>query len=226
IAERRRAENELVQTRTQHLIEQERTRIARDLHDDLGSRVTQLVLLNELTLQNRVSPGGVMEHAREISTAARQMIQSLDETVWAVNPRNDTLPQLLDYLGSFAGEFLNTAGVRCRFDFPDHPPARPISAETRHNLFLAVKEALNNAVRHARATEVRLRAAISETSLVLAIEDDGCGFDGAPNGATADGLQNMRQRMEAIGGQFEIESAPQTGARIRLTFFWPAEVHL
>jgi signal transduction histidine kinase len=221
IAERKRAENELVQTRLQHLVEQERTRIARDLHDDLGSRVTRVVLLlDELALQNRLPAAAAPEHPLGISAAAREVIQSLDETVWAVNPRNDTLPHLFNYLSHFAVEFLKAANVRCRLDFPDHPPARVISTEDRHNLFLAVKEALNNAVRHSHAMEVRLRAAVSEESLVLTIEDNGCGFETAPDHPSADGLRNMRQRMEEIGGRFEIASTPKTGTKVTLTLLW------
>jgi signal transduction histidine kinase len=223
IAERKRAENELVQTRLQHLVELERTRIARDLHDDLGSRVTRVVLmLDELALQNRLPGAEAPEHPLGISATAREVIQSLDETVWAVNPRNDTLPHLFNYFSHFAIEFLKAANVRCRLDFPDHPPARIISAEARHNLFLAVKEALNNAVRHARATEVWLRASVSETSLALTVEDNGRGFEQASNHPSTDGLRNMRQRMEEIGGQFSIASAAKTGTNVTLTFFWPA----
>jgi len=221
IAERKRAENELVQTRLQHLVEQERTRIARDLHDDLGSRVTRVVLLlDELALQNRLPVAEAPEHPLGISAAAREIIQSLDETVWAVNPRNDTLPHLFNYFSHFAIEFLKAANVRCRLDFPDHPPARIISTEERHNLFLAVKEALNNAVRHAQASEVWLRATVTEAALVLTVEDNGLGFETPPNHPSADGLQNMRQRMEEIGGQFNLASAPKTGTKVTLTFFW------
>ncbi|HEV2453797.1 MAG TPA: sensor histidine kinase, partial [Verrucomicrobiae bacterium] len=221
IAERKRMENELVRTRLQHMVEQERTRIARDLHDDLGSRVTRIVLLlDELLLQNRVPPSDAPEHPSEISAAAKEIIQALDETVWAVNPRNDTLPHLFNYLSQFAIEFLKAANARCRLDFPDHPAARTISAETRHNLFLAVKEALNNAVRHAQAAEVRLRATVNEESLILTVEDDGRGFAGASDDPTADGLRNMRQRMEEISGQFNIESALGKGTKVTLTCLW------
>lgn len=222
ITERKRAENELVRARLQHLVEQERTRIARDLHDDLGSRITQIVLLNDLALQNRVPPEGAGAHAREISSAAQQVIQSLDETVWAVNPRNDNLPHVFNYLSEFATEFLRVANVRCRLDFPDHPPAQTISAEARHNLFLAIKEALNNAARHAKATEVWLRGATDEESLVFSIEDNGRGFSGLCDSPSADGLRNMRQRMESIGGRFKIESAPETGTKVTLSYFWPS----
>jgi signal transduction histidine kinase len=221
IAERERAENELVHMRLQRLVEQERTRIARDLHDDLGSRVTQIVLLlNELALQNRLPQPGAPEHPLEISAAAQEIIQTLDETVWVVNPRNDNLPHLISYLSQFAIDFLKAANVRCRLDFPDHPPAQTLSAEMRHNLFLAVKEALNNAVRHAQATEVRLSMAIHEKSLVLAIEDNGRGFERPPGDPSADGLRNMRQRMEEIGGQFNIESALNSGTKVTLVASW------
>jgi len=222
ITERKRAEDELVQARSQHAVEQERTRIARDLHDDLGSRVTRTVLLlDELGLQDQMPPVHAPQHPREISTAAREIIQSLDETVWAVNPRNDTLPRLINYLSQFAIEFLKVANVRCRLDFPDFPPARTVSAEARHNIFLAVKEALNNAVRHASATEVRLRSAIENGSLTLTVEDDGRGFKPMGDVPSADGLRNMRQRMEEIGGKFQVESEPGKGTRISLTYLWP-----
>jgi signal transduction histidine kinase len=221
ITERKRAENELVQTRLQHLVEKERTRIARDLHDDLGSRVTRVVLLlDELALQSNLPMAEAPEHPAGISAAAREIIQSLDETVWAVNPHNDTLPHLFNYLSDFAVKFLKAANVRCRLDFPIHPPERVVSTEERHNLFLTVKETLNNAVRHAQATEVWLRATVNEESLILTVEDDGCGFESVAAHPSADGLKNMRQRMEEIGGQFDIASKPKIGTRVTLTFFW------
>lgn len=204
----------------QTALEQERSRIARDLHDDLGSRLTRMVLLNELVLQGRVAPEESRGHAQGISTAVRDIIQSLDETVWAINPRNDALPQLINYIGQFAVDFLKIAGVRCRLDLPDYPPARTVSAEVRHNLFLAVKEALNNAVRHGRPTEVWLRVSLTDTLLTLTIEDNGRGFSRPSGDPEADGLRNMRRRMEDIGGQFQIESTPGSGARVILTFPW------
>jgi signal transduction histidine kinase len=204
----------------------ERARIARDLHDDLGSLVTRLVLLNELTLQNRVSPEEAKEHARKISDTTRQMIQSLDETVWAINPRNDALPHLLNYLGQFAIEFLKLSNLRCRIDFPSQIPARTVSAEARHNLFLALKEALNNTIRHAQATEIWLSAVISADALTITLEDNGRGFAQAPDNSTADGLRNMQQRMQEIGGRFKVESMVGKGTKVILIFLWntPAEM--
>src|SRR5207244_2662004 len=100
------------------------------------------------------------ERVQEISETARQLLKSLDETVWAVNPRNDNLPHLISYLGQFAVSFLRTAEIACRLELPENPPRRPVSAEIRHNLFLAVKETLTNVVRHAQAHEVRMTIAL------------------------------------------------------------------
>ncbi|HXE42288.1 MAG TPA: triple tyrosine motif-containing protein, partial [Candidatus Baltobacteraceae bacterium] len=204
----------------QAALDKERTRIARDIHDDLGCRLTKIVLLTELTLQNSSKADNAIDRVKQISATAREGMQSLDETVWAINPRNDTLPDLIDYIGQFALEFLRTAGIRCRLNLPDHPPVRTISAEVRHNLFLAVKEALNNIVRHSNATEVFVRVVINGDSLVIAIEDNGRGFGQLPDTATADGLRNMRQRMEEISGECRIESELGTGTKISFIHPW------
>ena len=204
----------------QAAVEKERSRIARDLHDDLGSRLTKIILLNELTLQRHMKPDLVCRQMQQSLATARQMIKSLDETVWAVNPRNDTLPQLLNYTGDFAVEFLQTAGMRCRIDFPHHLPERIVSSEIRHHLFLAVKEALNNIVRHAQATKVTLRAVITDESLRLAIEDDGRGFDPSSDSPFADGMKNMRWRMDEIGGVFRVESSPGKGTVVSFVCRW------
>jgi len=216
----RRLQLRLRQLRQQTAVEQERSRIARDLHDDLGSRLTRVVLLNELTVQKRIPAEGAIGHAEQISTTVREIIQSLDETVWALNPRNDTLPHLINYISQFAIDLLKIAGVRCRLDLPAHPPSRTVPVEARHNLFLAVKEALTNALRHGRPTEVRLQIAVTETSLVFTIEDNGQGFAGTASDPGADGLRNMRTRMEEVGGRFQIESVPDTGTRVTFTLPW------
>jgi signal transduction histidine kinase/ligand-binding sensor domain-containing protein len=206
----------------QAALDKERARIARDLHDDLGSRLTKVVLLSELARDFREDPAQAGENARRVSEMAREVIKSLDETVWAVNPRNDTLPHMIDYIGQFAVDFLHTAGVRCRLDFPRRAPERMVSAEVRHNLFLLVKEAVNNVVRHATATEVTLRVVVDEKAMHLAIEDDGQGFAAEPTDALADGLRNMRRRMEEIGGRFGLESRPGSGTKIIVSIPWPA----
>jgi len=210
----RRLRSRLRALEQQAALDKERARIARDLHDDLGSHLTKIVLLSDLMLDGHKEPEKSGETAKRVSSTARQVIKSLDETVWAVNPRNDNLPQLVDYIGQFAVEFLRMAGIRCNADLPMKVPQKNVSTEVRHNLFLVVKEALNNIVSHSGAKEASLRIVIDDPWLRLTIEDNGRGFNGAPDNGSADGLRNMRQRVEEIGGRFDLESNLASGTRI------------
>jgi signal transduction histidine kinase len=111
-------------------------------------------------------------------------------------------------------EFLRAAGIKCQVDLPDNPPEITVTSDVRHHVFLVVKEALTNIVRHSGARTVILRAKTEGDTLRMTIEDDGCGFDCAPDDALADGLRNMQQRMSSIGGKFRIESKAGAGTRI------------
>jgi signal transduction histidine kinase len=221
----RRLRARLIILEHQSALHKERARIARDLHDDLGARLTKIVMLSDMTVRDN-GGGAPAERVQQISSTARQVIKSLDETVWAVNPKNDTLPHLIDYIGQHAVEFLRTADIRCRVDLLESSPERPVSAEARHNVLLVVKEALNNVVRHAGATEVWLRVQVMEEAICLTIEDDGAGFvqgAAAEREEGADGLENMAHRMKEIGGRFEIKSEPGVGTRIALIFPWSSQ---
>jgi signal transduction histidine kinase/ligand-binding sensor domain-containing protein len=215
----RRLHNRLRLLEQQAALQKERARIAKDIHDDLGADLTQIAYLGELAQQDNES-GKVSERIGTISATARQAVKSLDEIVWAVNPRNDTLPHLLDYAGQFAVGYLRPSGIRCRLDFPEQIPSRELSTNMRHNLFLVIKEALHNIVKHAGATEIWLRVELNEGTLKMVIEDNGRGFTQAPENALADGLRNMRQRIEEIGGECRVESQPQTGTRVILNLPW------
>lgn len=216
----RRLHRQLRLLEAQASLHKERARIAKDIHDDLGANLTQIALLGELARQDQGEPDKAAARMEKISGTARQAIKALDEIVWAVNPRNDTLAHLIDYAGQFAFDHLRLAGIRCRLDFPEQAPARELSTEVRHNLFLAVKEALNNVVRHAHATEVWFRAKVAGQGLELRIEDNGCGFGQAPEDALADGLRNMRQRMADIGGECRIQSRPGAGTVVVFLLPW------
>ncbi len=200
----------------QSALDRERTRIARDIHDDIGNLLTQVTLLSSLTMRDRSEPEKTGEHAQQISSTVEQVTNSLDEIVWAVNPRNDTLPQLIDYIGQFALAFLQTAGIRCKVDLPDHPPHRAVPADVRHNLFLVVKEALNNVARHSGASEVSLRITVTEQGLEVTIQDNGRSFDVASVNGSGNGLRNIRQRMDELGGRFEVRSRIGAGTQILL----------
>jgi signal transduction histidine kinase len=195
-------------------LQKERARIAQDMHDELGAHFTQISLLGELSRKAIVEPEKAQDYLAQISRVARNGVTSLDEIVWAVNPRNDTLPDLLDYTGQYARDLATSAGLQCRLEFPDSPPAREISGNIRHAAFLIVKEALHNAVKHAQATRVKVSFDITEAGLLWRIEDDGKGFEPGPANARADGLRNIRQRAAALGGQAEIKSRPGHGTEV------------
>lgn len=205
----------------QAALQRERARIAKDIHDDLGANLTQIAYLGELAQQDQAEPAKAAERIFKISSTARQAVKSLDEIVWAVNPRNDTPAHLVDYAGQFALDYLRMAGIRCRLDFPEQSSTRELSTDLRHNLFLVIKEALHNVVKHAHATEVWLRASFGGPGLEVVVEDNGRGFDGMPDTAFADGLRNMRQRMEDIGGECHFQSEPGHGTRVVLHLPWP-----
>lgn len=216
----RRLRSHVRQLEQQTVLHKERARIAKDIHDDLGANLTQITLLSELARQDMATPAKAGGHVETISATARQVMKSLDEIVWAVNPRNDTLPHLVDYLGQFTIDFLRAPGIRCRLDLPEHPPELNVPADIRHNLFLAVKEALNNIVKHADAKQVRLGVDVSNGKLRVVVTDDGHGFEHPPQDAWADGLRNMRQRMAEIGGECSIESHSGTGTTIIFDVPW------
>jgi signal transduction histidine kinase/ligand-binding sensor domain-containing protein len=216
----RRLHRKLRLLEAQEALHKERARIAKDIHDDVGANLTQIALLGDLAQQDREQPQLAGERIGRISVTARQAIKSLDEIVWAVNPRNDTLGHLIDYAGQYALDYLRVAGVRCRLDLPEQPPAREVSTDVRHNLFLIVKEALNNVVKHARASTVWLRVNADGERLRMEIEDDGRGFDRPPADAEANGLRNLRQRAAEIGGRCEIESRSGAGTRVSVELPW------
>lgn len=217
----RRLRLQLRQLEQQAALDKERSRIARDLHDDLGGSLTEVSLLLGTTERGLSENGKVNGNIRQCSTLVQHITKSVDEIIWAINPRNDTLHYLIDYMSQFVVEFLHAANIRCRVDLPDRIPDRTLSPEARHNLFLVVKETLNNIARHSRAEEVRLRITATEERLTIAVEDTGQGFDRPPDTASADGLRNMRQRMEEIGGEFHVESRPEAGTRVRFVYDYP-----
>jgi signal transduction histidine kinase/ligand-binding sensor domain-containing protein len=216
----RRLRRQLRLLEQQASLHRERARIAKDIHDDLGASLTQIALLGDLAHADVDAPEKSAEYIQRISIKARQLIRSLDEIVWAVNPRNDSLNHLIDYIGQFTSDFLRTSGIRCRLDLPENPPERAIPADVRHNLYLVVKEALNNVVKHARASEVWLRLNVANGRLHLVVEDNGRGFDRPPEHSWANGLRNMRQRLAEMGGECRIESRAAAGTKITFEVPW------
>ena len=220
---RRRMQRQIEQMEREHEIERERTRIAQDIHDDVGASLSRIAMLSQPGRGDLAQPERTAATLNRIYSTAREVTRALDEIVWAVDPRHDTLDSLVDYMGKFAQSFLAAANVRCRLDLPVEVPAWPLTAETRHNLFLAFKEALNNAAKHAAASEVKISFALRPDAFVLVVKDDGGGFNHSRMGPTesdritaGNGLNNMKTRLARIGGRCEISSEKGAGASVSL----------
>ena len=221
---RLRMRRKLQAAERQQAIERERTRIAKDIHDHLGANLTRISLLSQSAhgeLENPVQAAAQLDRIYETS---RELTRAMDEIVWAVNPQHDTLDSLASYLGNFAQEYLGSIGIRCRLDLPLQLPQWPITAEMRHNVFLAFKEALHNIVKHSGANEVSIGLATDHAGFELVARDNGRGIDptaGPARPGGGNGLENMRQRLEKIGGRCEIHSRPGGGTEIKFQVLVP-----
>jgi ligand-binding sensor domain-containing protein/signal transduction histidine kinase len=213
-----------------HAIDKERMRIAQDMHDEVGGKLSRISFLSDLARRSMVETSDASRQIDEVSEAARDVIRTVDEIVWAVSPRNDTLESLTHYICRHAEEFFELTPVELELELPAEFPVHRLSAEVRHNLFCAVKEALNNVLKHAQATNVRVAFVIKPAAFRVSITDDGVGFraeeiaaallpagPGAPVVSRGDGLLNMQERMESIGGACVVESQPGQGTRAVFT---------
>jgi signal transduction histidine kinase len=196
-------------------IEQERARVAHDLHDDLGSRLTEVNMLATLVKSPITSAVEKDNYLTELTETARQMVTSLDEIVWAVNPRNDTIASLASYFGSYAQRLLDLAGIACGLNIAEDLPEHPLGTKFRQEVFLAFKEALNNVIRHAGAKQVWLRISVRAGSLVVEVSDNGHGIDPRQRQVGEDGIANMDERMKSLGGVCEVISDAQNGTTIQ-----------
>jgi signal transduction histidine kinase len=195
-------------------LETERSRIARDLHDDLGSRLTEISVL----ARKGQRTGTLDELAtlfRAIASRARGLVAALDIIVWAVDPKDNSLESVADYLGDFASEYLSHSGITCRFDIPVALPSTMLEGRLRHGLLLAVKETLNNVERHAQATEVEFRMTFVGDQLEFVISDNGKGFDTKIKHG-GNGLKNLPLRLSKLGGRYSIESTLGKGTIVTI----------
>jgi signal transduction histidine kinase/ligand-binding sensor domain-containing protein len=204
----------------QRAIEHERARIANDIHDDLGTHLTRITMLSESARGELDDPHQAEIELNQIYNTARELTRAMDEIVWAVNPKHDTLDSLVSYLEQFAQDFLAAVGVRCRLDLPLELPEQRLTTEMRHNLFLAFKEALNNVAKHAAASEVHVHLVLKAGAFELSVEDNGCGWEpeAAANNTdrfvSGNGLKSMVRRLAEIGGRCDIRSQPGQGTQV------------
>ena len=223
LVEKRKFQMRLQRAEQESALERERSRIAQDLHDELGSSLTRISLLSELVRTDKDNPAQVELHAGKLSLSASQTVRALEEIVWAVRPGSDTLQSLADYITHFAGELFEGGATRCRLDVPGELPARTLPPDVRHNIFLIVKETLTNTLKHAGATEVNLQIKAPPSRLEIIITDNGRGFDlGAATAAgKRNGLDNMHRRAAAAGGKLALASSPGAGTRMEFSVVFP-----
>ena len=193
----------------------ERARIARNLHDHMGASLTHLALLGNSVRQQSEEPAITRTLAHQLSESAQELSRTMSEVTWATDPTKDTLESFVSYVSTYSQKFLAPCDLRLRLDFPQEIPDVSLRAELRHNLFLVVKESLNNVAKHARASEVRIELKLSEHTLHLSIQDDGCGFLRTEVRAESHGLDNMRKRLADLGGGLSVDGEGGQGTRVQ-----------
>jgi len=213
-AYRLRWQHRLLKLEQQRALASERARIARDLHDDLGTALTGMALELDVLGRDAQNNFSLIKRLAKASQHTRQLAERMREVVWMVNPHCDNLRGLADFLEDQAAVLLRAAGLKVHLEFPLEIPEQPMSANVRHQLALSVREAFSNLVRHAHATEASVRLELTEEWLSVVIRDNGCGFLPAAQIGKEHGLINMRVRLEEIGGSFQCESAPGNGTTI------------
>jgi ligand-binding sensor domain-containing protein/signal transduction histidine kinase len=205
----RRARRRLADLERERALDRERIRIARDLHDDLGSRLAHIALISD-----RGASGD------RVSTAVRTAVESLDELVWTVNARHDTVEGFAAYAARYAEEHVSAAGLRLRLVIPPDLPPLEIRSETRRHMYLAYKEAVNNAVKHAQASEIQVGIALENSVLRLEVSDNGKGLQGTGD-PTGNGLTNMRERLAGVGGTVRFDA--RSGGGLSVVFKAPID---
>ena len=224
LLEKRKLQRRLKRLEQERALERERTRIAQDLHDEMGAKLCRISFLSEHARRGQLLPGEVQEQITSISDASREVLHSLDEIVWAVNPQNDTLEHLASYIGQYAEEYFQMTGIECELDIPTELPPHPLSSQIRHHLFLAAHEALTNILKHSGAKHASISMVCRDGTFEIRISDNGRAFhvpelalqsESASGASGGDGLSNMCRRLASIGGRCQIESAPGQGTSIR-----------
>jgi PAS domain S-box-containing protein len=218
ISERKRAEGALRRSREERLAELDhmRRRIAADLHDDIGSTLTQIAILSEVIRQRTEAIDFTLANQlAAIGSASRDLVDTLSDIVWAINPQRDHLCDLTQRMRRFAADTFAARNITCHIHLPGADDDVRVGASVRREMFLVFKEAINNIVRHSACSEARVRLTLADGRLVLECGDNGCGFD-PDHAAHGHGLTSMRDRARVLGGRLGVESKPGRGATICL----------
>lgn len=196
-------------------VQGERLRISKDMHDDIGTGISQIAILSEIAKKTAHIPETGTSVLEKISKVAGELIDNISNMIWITKPEYDNLESLVSYLREYAGSLFENTGIALRFELPPDLPPIPVHHQLRRNIFLVYKEALNNILKHANATALRIHFELTDTEFTIMVKDNGVGFDPEKERKSGgDGLGNMQKRLEDCHGRFVMESAPGKGCRI------------
>lgn len=210
----------------QLLLERERTRIAKDFHDDVGASLTRISILSEMINTNLPDQQIVRKYLQNIADSCREVTQDMAQIIWALSPKHDNLEGLIAFIRRYTKEFLDPAGISCQFLLPEAANVARLGAEIRRNIYLCIKEGLNNIVKHSRANEVLVAVALENSNMLISLKDNGHGFDTDKIGEPGNGLLNIQKRMKAVGGSAAISSIMGQGTEIILNIPFPGHTIL
>jgi len=196
-------------------VERLRTRIATDLHDDIGSNLSHMAILSEVTLKRSVRGSDTVEGLRRIAEVARESIDTMSDIVWAIDPDRDRLGDLVNRMRRFVNDLVATRSIDVTFTAPSDGLDLGLAADTKRQLYRVFKESLNNAVRHSDCSAIEVELSMADSTLRLAIRDDGRGFDSREI-EPGQGLDSIRRRAESAGGRLRVRSSPGQGTEIRM----------
>lgn len=213
----RNLREKILRLEKEQAVEKERNRIARDMHDDLGSGLTKIAILSEVAKTQLQQKEAATTQLESISYSSRELVDNLQNIIWVLNPKNDSLDNLAAYIREYTLKFFEATDVHIQFNYPQQIPSVKLSEEQRRNIFMVVKETLNNTAKHSSCAAIDIKLCIQKHQLKIDIADNGKGFETASIRKFANGLSNMKQRMEQIGGSYEIFSGAGRGTVTKLT---------
>ena len=199
------------------MLEKERTRISQDMHDEIGSGLSKISILSELAGNKNMQPDEREEQMNKITSTSRQLVDNIQEIIWSLNPRNDTLVGLFSYMHEYANEFFDSTSIHLNFEYPILSVQETVHVKNivRRNIFLAFKETLNNIVKHSQANLVNIQFSYSNYILQINVSDNGKGINKTDFNKNRNGLQNMKIRMKECDGEVEIKSDTGNGTHIQ-----------
>ncbi len=212
----RKYKQELRLIELENAVEKERMRISKDMHDDIGSVLTKINLLSEIAKRDIANKEKLTDELNQINVAGREVVDTLDEIVWALNPKNDNIENLVSYIVLFAEDYLGLAEIELKISVPEQIPDVEIRAEFRHNLFMVIKETLNNTVKYSSTKYANMKIEFADNQLIIDLTNKGKKIDFDKIDKFSNGIVNMKTRINEIGGEYLIENFDK-GVRTRIS---------